>query len=345
MIDEQLRAVAAAMVAPGKGVLAIDESSGTMNKRLTALGVEATEEQRRAYRDLLLTAPGIDAFISGAILFDETLRQNALSGQPFVELMNASGILPGIKVDTGAKPLAGAPGETVTEGLDGLRERIATYVQLGAKFAKWRAVIDIDEALPTTWSLVANAHALARYASLCQEGGLVPIVEPEVLMDGANSIERTASVTARVLEHVFAALAEANVDLRAIVLKPSMVIAGKNAAVQTSVADVADRTLAVLAANVPASCAGIAFLSGGQGNELATQHLDAMNRDMKHAKPWPLTFSYGRALQQPTLEAWARNPHDRAGAQALLAHRARCNSLAARGAYNLADERVVAHAV
>lgn len=342
MHDASLRAVAAAIVAPGRGVLAIDESAGTMNKRLTALGVAATDESRRTYRDLLLTTPGIGDFISGAILFDETIRQNARSGESFVDLMRRSGILPGIKVDTGAKPLSGAHGETVTEGLDGLRERIAAYVDLGAKFAKWRAVIDIDDMRPTHWSIEANAHALARYASLCQEGGLVPIVEPEVLMDGAHTIERCAEVTTRVLTAVFAALANANVDLTAIVLKPSMVIAGKKCNVQASVAQVATRTLDVLAQTVPAACAGIAFLSGGQGNELATRHLDAMNRQETRQKKWPLTFSYGRALQQPTLEAWARDPRDIAGAQGLLAHRARCNSRAAFGAYNASDEELIA---
>jgi len=342
MHNENLRAVAASMVAPGKGVLAIDESSGTMNKRLAALGVDPTDENRRAYRDLLLTTPGIGEYISGAILFDETIRQQSLAGEPFVDLMKRNGILSGIKVDTGAKPLSGASGETVTEGLDGLRERIADYVRLGATFAKWRAVVDIDDARPSHWALNANAHALARYASLCQEGGLVPIVEPEVLMDGAHTLERCAEVTMHVLHAVFAALADADVDLAAIVLKPSMVIAGKKSPVQASVARVAAATLDVLGQTVPAACAGIAFLSGGQGNELATQHLDAMNRQDARLKKWPLTFSYGRALQQPTLEAWARERHDIVGAQGLLANRARCNSRAAIGAYQVADEEMVA---
>jgi fructose-bisphosphate aldolase class I len=333
MIDF-LKETARAMVAEGKGILAIDESSGTCNKRFEKLGIPQTEAMRRAYRELLITAPGLLQYVSGAILYDETIRQSDAKGQPFVEVMNAYGILPGIKVDTGTVTLSGTDNEKITEGLDGLRARIDEYVRLGARFAKWRAVFNVGRGLPSVKAIAANAHALARYASICQAGGLVPIVEPELLMDGSHSIEQSANATIGVLSRVFSELEEQDVALDAIVLKPSMVIAGESAPVATSIADVARHTLRVLTETVPKSVAGIAFLSGGQSNERATAHLDAMNRDTTFRKPWPVTFSYGRALQQPTLERWRGNADAVAAAQALLVHRARMNSLASRGRYS-----------
>ena len=333
MIDF-LKETARAMVAEGKGILAIDESNGTCNKRFEKLGIPQTEAMRRAYRELLITAPGLLAYISGAILYDETIRQSDAKGQPFAEVMNAYGILPGVKVDTGTVTLSGTDDEKVTEGLDGLRARVDEYVRLGARFAKWRAVFTVGRGLPSDKAIAANAHALARYASICQAGGLVPIVEPELLMDGSHSIEQSANATIGVLSRVFSELEEQDVALDAIVLKPSMVIAGDSAPVASSVADVARHTLRVLTETVPKSVAGIAFLSGGQSNERATAHLDAMNRDSTFRKPWPVTFSYGRALQQPALERWRGNADAVAAAQALLVHRARMNSLASRGRYS-----------
>ncbi len=326
-----LAKIAKAMVAPGKGILAADESTGTIGKRFDSINVENTEENRRAYRDMLFTTQGLGDAISGVILYDETLRQKSADGTSFVDLLNKNGVLPGIKVDAGAKPLAFRPGETVTEGLDNLPQRCAEYVKLGAKFAKWRAVIDIGAELPSATSIAANAHALARYAAICQEAGIVPIVEPEVLMDGDHTIERCEQVTERVLHAVYEALYMNGVALEASVLKPSMVISGKKCTRQAGVDEVAERTVRILKRTVPAAVAGIAFLSGGQSDTLATAHLDAMNKLGNN--PWPLSFSYGRALQQAALKAWRGAAAHVPAAQAALAHRGRMNSLAALGRY------------
>jgi fructose-bisphosphate aldolase class I len=332
-----LRATAAAMVAPGKGILAADESVATASKRLDGVGIASTPESRRAYREMLLTTPGLANHVSGVILFDETLRQATSDEVPFPDYLCDHGVLPGIKVDTGAKPLAGHPGETVTEGLDGLRERVAEYVGLGASFAKWRAVIAIGDGRPSRACISVNAHALARYASLCQEGGLVPIVEPEVLIDGDHTMEICESVTTDVLRAVFAELACQDVDLEAIVLKPSMVVPGKGSGQTASVAEVAAATSRVLRATVPAAVPGIAFLSGGQPPEVATAHLDALNR--LGPQPWQLTFSYGRALQDPALAAYALDAGVTTEAgQTALRHRARCNSAARAGAWTIEME-------
>jgi len=336
-----LRATAAAMVAPGKGILAADESVATATKRLDGVGIASTAESRRAYREMLLTTPGLANWVSGVILFDETLRQATSDGIPFADYLCDHGILPGIKVDTGAKPLAGHPGETVTEGLDGLRDRVAEYVGLGASFAKWRAVIAIDGAggRPSRACVSANAHALARYAALCQEGGLVPVVEPEVLIDGDHTMETCEAVTSDVLRAVFNELAEQGVDREAIVLKPSMVVPGKGSGTTASVVDVAAATIRCLRASVPAAVPGVAFLSGGQSAEVATAHLDAMNRLGPH--PWALTFSYGRALQDPALAAYATDGGATVDAgQAALRHRARCNSAARAGTWTLEMETI-----
>ena len=329
--------IAKAMVAPGKGILAADESTGTIEKRFTSINVENTEENRRAYRDLLFTTKGIGDSISGVILYDETLRQKSADGMSFVDLLNKNGVLPGIKVDAGAKPLAFCPGETVTEGLDNLPKRCAEYVKLGAKFAKWRAVIDIGVDMPSSTSIAANAHALARYAAICQEAGLVPIVEPEVLMDGDHTIERCEQVTEWTLNAVYEALYMNRVSLEGSVLKPSMVISGKKCARQAGVDEVAERTMRILKRTVPAAVAGIVFLSGGQSDELATAHLDAMNKLGNN--PWPLSFSYGRALQQPSLKAWRGSVANVPAAQAALAHRGRMNSLASLGKYSASMEK------
>ncbi len=340
-MSTQLSAVAKAMVAPGKGILAADESTGTANKRFAPLNIPQTEELRREYRDLLFTSPDFGRYISGVILYDETIRQNGRGGKPFVEILEAAGSLPGIKLDTGLQPLALAkPDEKVTEGLDGLAKRVDEYVKLGAKFAKWRAVIAIDEAtgIPTDACLHANASALARYAAICQAGGLVPIVEPEVLMDGAHasqSLETSFAVHERTLHHVFEELHRANVVLEEMVLKPSMVIPGQKSGKPASVREVADATLRVLLRYVPAAVAGIAFLSGGQGDEDATAHLNEINvlAKERHA-PWPLTFSYGRALQHPALTIWHGDSANIEAAQAALKHRARMNGLAAEGKWS-----------
>jgi fructose-bisphosphate aldolase class I len=337
MTTDTLYAAAAAMVAPGKGILAADESSGTISKRFAALGIPSTVELRRQYREALLTAPGIDSYVSGVILYDETLRQATADGTPFPEVLASRGILPGIKVDTGAKALSGAPGETVTEGLDGLRDRITEYYELGARFAKWRAVINIGDGLPTGNALHANAHALARYAALCQEGGIVPIVEPEVLMEGDHDLARCDAVTHETLRQVFSQLALAGVDLQGMVLKPSMVISG-NKGPGSSVQEVAEATVRCLLDCVPASVPGIAFLSGGQASQVATEHLDAMNRMGPH--PWTLTFSYGRALQDDALRTWAGEAGNRAAAQDVLLLRTKCNGEAALGQYDRALETV-----
>lgn len=333
MNEERLLETARRMMAPGKGILAADESTGTITKRLKAVGVDSTEETRRDYRELLFTAPGIEECISGVILYDETIRQSSSGGEPFTRLLEGRDILPGIKVDRGAKDFAAHPGEKVTEGLDGLRERFAEYHSLGARFAKWRAVITIDaeNALPSRACIEANAHALARYAVLAQEADIVPIVEPEVLIDGAHSLAQCEAATQRTLKAVFSELTAQGALLEGLVLKPSMVIAGKANATQSSVAEVAEATLRTLRRYVPAATGGIAFLSGGQTPEQATAHLDAMNRS--GPLPWPLTFSYARALQNPALEAWRGHPDQAAAAAKAFAFRARLNHLARQGRY------------
>ncbi len=336
-----LEQVAQAMVAPGKGILAADESTGTIQKRFDSIKVECTEDNRRAYRDLLFTTQGLGEFVSGVILYDETLRQKGVDGTPFVDLLAKNGILSGIKVDTGAKDLALCPGETVTEGLDGLAKRCAEYVKLGAKFAKWRAVITIGDGIPSATCIAANAHALARYAAICQATGLVPIVEPEVLMDGAHDIGRCEEVTEWTLNAVYAALSIHRVVLEGTVLKPSMVISGKSCPQQAGVDEVAERTVRVLRRCVPAAVPGVVFLSGGQSDELATAHLNAMNAQYKDRLPWPLSFSYGRALQQPALKAWKGQSANIAAAQRALHHRARMNGLASTGRYQGAMEKQV----
>jgi len=334
MSNLELVKTAQAMVAEGRGILAIDESTGTCQKRFDSIGVACTEENRRAYRDMLLTTPGLGDHISGAILFDETIRQATADGVPFTKVMNEAGVLPGIKVDAGAHPLAGHPGEKVTEGLDGLRGRLAEYVKLGAKFAKWRAVITIGENMPTAACIEANAHALARYAALCQEAGVVPMVEPEVLMDGTHSLDECYEVTEATLRALFGQLYEQNVLLEGAILKASMVISGSEADNRAGVEDVAKATVQCLLNAVPAALAGVVFLSGGQSDEEATAHLDAMNKLGNF--PWPLSFSYGRALQAPSLKKWGEDPVGNvAAAQALLAHRARMNGLAAMGQYEV----------
>jgi fructose-bisphosphate aldolase, class I len=339
MSANNLAAIAQAMVAPGKGILAADESTGTIGKRFDGIQVENIEENRRAYRDMLFATRGVGDHISGVILYDETLRQKAADGRSFVEVLNKAGVLPGIKVDAGAKPLAFCPGETVTEGLDNLPKRCAEYVKLGAKFAKWRAVIDIGRDIPTSTSIAANAHALARYAAICQEAGLVPIVEPEVLMDGDHTIDRCEEVTEWTLNAVYDALYLHRVVLEHSVLKPSMVISGKKCSKQAPVDEVAARTVRVLKRTVPAAVAGIAFLSGGQSDEVATAHLNSMNAQFKGELPWPLSFSYGRALQQASLKAWKGQAANVPAAQAALAHRARMNGLATLGRYSADLER------
>jgi fructose-bisphosphate aldolase, class I len=333
MPAQTLEAVAKAMVAPGKGILAADESTGTIEKRLKSIQVENTEENRRAYRDLLFSARGLAQYISGVILYDETLRQKSANGTPFVELLAKNGILPGIKVDAGAKELALCPGETVTEGLDSLTKRCTEYAKLGAKFAKWRAVITIGAGLPSSTCIAANAHALGRYAAICQATGLVPIVEPEVLMDGNHTIERCEEVTEWTLNAVYQALYVNRVTLERSVLKPSMVISGADCSRQAAVDEVAERTVRVLKRCVPAAVAGIVFLSGGQSDELATEHLNAMNKKFGKELPWPVSFSYGRALQQQPLKAWKGASANVAAAQAALLHRSRMNSLATSGRY------------
>jgi fructose-bisphosphate aldolase, class I len=331
-MTEDLAQIAATLVADGKGILAADESVATATRRFDPLGIKSTEHSRRAYREMLFTAPGAAEFISGAILYDETIRQKSSDGKPLAEVLSSQGIVPGIKVDTGAEPLAGSPEETVTEGLDGLRDRLAEYHGMGARFAKWRAVIRITDELPSVACVSANAHALARYAALCQEQHLVPIVEPEVLMYGAHTIERCEEVTGIVLQSVFNALVEQGVGLESMLLKPSMVIAGKDSSRQASVQEVATATLRCLRRHVPAAVPGVVFLSGGQKDRLASAHLNAINR-LPGPKPWKLSFSYGRALQDEAMAAWhGREENLKAGQQAFL-HRARCNGAATRGEY------------
>ncbi|ANH39184.1 Fructose-bisphosphate aldolase class 1 [Nocardioides dokdonensis FR1436] len=337
-----LSGTAQALVAPGKGILAADESLPTMVKRLARIGVESTEDTRRSYRELLFTTPGLADTVSGVILFDETMRQRSSTGAFLPEILAGAGILPGIKVDAGTVPLAGAPGELVTQGLDGLRERFAEYAALGARFAKWRAVLRVGPLLPSSACVEANAHALARYAALAQDAGLVPIVEPEVLMDGSHGTERCAEVTRQVLRQVYAELARQHVDLASTLLKPSMVLPGTTSpeAEQVSDDEVAARTIAVLRDTVPASVPGVVFLSGGQSPQQATARLDALNRLGVH-QPWQLSFSFGRALQAPVLDAWRGEPENVAPAQAVLAERARLTGAARRGCYERTEEPAV----
>ncbi len=332
MSEVGLHDTARALVAEGKGILAADESAGTIKKRFDSIQAESTEANRRDYRTLLFTAPGVGNHISGVILFDETIRQNAADGTPLVSILQDAGIFPGIKVDTGAKPLAGHPDETVTEGLDGLRERLKEYAGLGARFAKWRAVYRIGEAIPSPACISANAHALARYAALCQEAGLVPIVEPEVLMDGNHDIDDCDIVTEEALRAVFNELAVQDVMLEGMLLKPNMVISGSDCAEQAGVEEVAARTVQCLLRSVPAAMPGVVFLSGGQSDEVATQHLNAMNK-IPAVKPWKLSFSYGRALQAAPLKAWGGKAENAAAAQAALMERAQANGVATLGQY------------
>jgi fructose-bisphosphate aldolase class I len=336
---QELYETARAIVADHRGILAADESTGTITKRFDSIGVESTEENRRFYRQLLLTAAGMEDSIGGVILYDETLRQSADDGTPFAEVLTSKGVIPGIKVDTGAHDLAGFRGEKVTEGLDGLRARLEEYRSLGARFAKWRAVITIGDGIPTGACIHANAHALARYAALCQEAGIVPIVEPEVLMDADNTIEVCYDVTARTLHTMFGELARQKVDLRGTLLKPNMVISGKGCPEQAAAERIAELTIRCFLGHVPAAIPGIVFLSGGQSEIEATENLNAINQV---GAPWPLSFSYGRALQQSALQAWAGDAANAEAAQAVFVHRARMNALAAAGEWSAGLEQPVA---
>lgn len=327
----QLTETANLIVANNKGVLAMDESNPTCNKRFAAHDIPQTEERRRAYREMIVTTLGLSECISGAILYDETIRQRLSDGTPFAESLADSGIIPGIKVDTGAKDLAGHPGDKITEGLDGLRDRLAEYAQMGARFAKWRAVMAINDSLPSRGCIEANAHALARYAALCQEAGLVPIVEPEVIMDGSHSLNRCAEVTEEVLETVFERLRDQGVTLEGMILKPNMIVPGLSCPEQPSPDEVADATVMCLLRTVPAAVPGIAFLSGGQSPELASSRLQAINVHGKSRAPWALTFSFARAIQQPALELWHGDDANVNAAQQALLHRARCNRGARQG--------------
>jgi fructose-bisphosphate aldolase class I len=319
-------------MAPGKGILAADESTGTIKKRFDSIGIESTEDNRRAYRDMLFTTEGSAEHVSGVILYDETIRQQALDGTPFPKLLEADGVIPGIKVDNGAKDLANAPGEKITEGLDGLRERLAEYYELGARFTKWRAVITIGDGIPSEYCLWTNAHALARYGALSQEAGLVPIIEPEVLMDGDHSIETSFEVTSRTLHAVFTELRDQKVWFEQMLLKPNMVLSGYEATNRAGIQEVAEQTIRCFRRHVPAAVPGIVFLSGGQTDEDATAHLHAMNAAGPH--PWELSFSYGRALQAPALKAWGGDPANVAAGQAAYLHRAKMNGLARSGSYS-----------
>ncbi|MFZ3320863.1 MAG: class I fructose-bisphosphate aldolase [Usitatibacter sp.] len=331
---------AGAMVAPGKGLLAADESAGTAKKRFDSVGVESTEENRRAYREMLFTTPGLSQYVSGVIFFDETLRQATKDGVNFAKYLEKSGIIPGIKVDAGAHDMALHPGEKVTEGLDKLAERMGEYFGMGARFAKWRAVITIGEGIPSRACIRANAHALARYSAICQEASIVPIVEPEVLLDGGHTAERSESVHEETLETLFHEMQEQGVSLEHVILKASMVVTGKDNPKRAGVKEVAERTIRVLRRTVPAALPGVVFLSGGQSDEDATAHLDQMNRI--GGLPWPLTFSYSRALQSAALNAWRGQAANVAAAQRALHHRARMNSLAARGEWSPEAEKKAA---
>ena len=338
MNAQKLIDTAKALVADYKGLLAMDESNPTCNKRFAKLGIPQTEQARRAYRELLVTTPGLGESISGAILYDETIRQRKNDGTPFAKAISDAGIIPGIKVDTGAKDLAGHPGEKTTEGLDGLRDRLADYSKMGARFAKWRAVISICEGIPSRGCIEANAHALARYAGLCQEAGLVPVVEPEVLMDGGHTLERCCELTDQVLRTVFDQLYRQGVMLEGLILKPNMVLPGSTCPKQETVDDVADATVRCLLRSVPAAVAGIAFLSGGQSAELASARLNAMNVRFESRLPWALAFSFARAIQQPALEIWLGQEVSVFQAQGALRHRAECNRAARRGEYSAGME-------
>ena len=331
--------MARTLVTGDKGLLAMDESNPTCNKRFAKLGIPQTADARRAYRELIITTPGLGESISGAILYDETIRQQKKDGTRFLKLITDAGIIPGIKVDAGAKDMAAHPGEKITEGLDGLRDRLAEYFQMGARFAKWRAVIAIGDGIPSRGCLEANANALARYAALCQEAGLVPIVEPEVLMDGDHSLERCSEVTEEVLRTVFNQLNSQRVLLEGMILKPNMVLPGLTCPKQEPVNEVADVTVRCLLRTVPAAVPGVAFLSGGQPSELASARLNAMNVRFKSRMPWALTFSFSRAIQQPALETWSGKDANVSAAQPALVHRAKCNRAARRGEYTAAMER------
>src|SRR5689334_474817 len=333
----ELHETAKALVAEGKGILAADESTGTIKKRFDSIGLESSDDNRRAYRDMLFTTEGVEEYISGVILYDETIRQNALDGTPFPQLLASKGIIPGIKVDEGAKPLAHAQGETITEGLDGLRQRLEEYRSLGARFAKWRATYSITDDLPSDYCIWTNAHALARYAALCQEAGIVPIVEPEVLQDGTHTIERSYHVTSRVLDAVYTELFDQRVDIFGTLLKPNMVLSGYEASNRAGTGEVADWSLKCFYKHVPAAVPGIVFLSGGQSDEDATAHLNEMNKRGPH--PWQLSFSYGRALQAPSLKAWDGKPENVEAGQRAFYHRAKMNSAAQTGTYAPEMER------
>ena len=340
MDKAKLEAIAAKIMTPGRGILAADESTGTIKKRFDQINTESTEDSRRDYREMLFRTEGFGDYISGVILFDETIRQNAKGGTPLRDLITAADAVPGIKVDAGAKPLAGRPGEMVTEGLDGLRDRLAEYADLGAGFAKWRAVINIAEGIPSYSCIHSNAHALARYAALCQEAGIVPIVEPEVIMDGGHSIDTCDAVTEWALNTLYSEMHYAGVYLEGSLLKPNMVISGTEAANRAGVDEVADRTVACLKRTVPSAVPGIVFLSGGQSDEEATAHLNSMNA--RYDLPWGLSFSYGRALQQAALKAWQGKEDNVAAAQAAFAHRAKMNSLAEKGEWTQEQEQALA---
>ena len=336
----ELADTANALVAEGKGILAADESNGTIKKRFDSIDVESTEDNRRAYRELLFATEGAEEYISGVILYDETIRQSAADGTPFPKLLESKGVIPGIKVDTGAKPLALAEDETITEGLDGLRERLAEYHELGARFAKWRATYSIAADMPSEYCVWTNAHALARYAALCQEAGIVPIVEPEVLMDGTHTLEQSRKATGRVLQALYTELHDQRVDYRGTLLKPNMVLSGYEASDRAGVDEVAEATLECFYKHVPAAVPGIVFLSGGQTDEDATAHLNAMNARGPH--PWQLSFSYGRALQAPALKAWGGKPENVEAAQRAYYHRAKMNGAARTGMYAPEMEREAA---
>jgi len=341
MNRKELNAIAYKMMAPGKGLLAMDESNPTCNKRFAKIGIPQTEAARRDWRELIVTTPHLGDCISGAILYDETIRQNTKDGTPIINVISDAGIIPGIKVDMGAKPMAGYPGEKVTEGLDGLRDRLQEYARLGARFAKWRAVIEIGSGTPSRACIEANAHALARYAALCQEAGLVPIVEPEVLMDGSHDLKHCFDVTLEVLRTVFSQLYQQGVMLEGMILKPNMVISGSDCPDQATVAEVAVATVNCLLQAVPAAVAGIAFLSGGQAGELASAHLNSMNVQFGARLPWPLTFSFARAIQQPAMDIWHGEAANVSIAQQALNHRAKCNQAARRGEYSSEMEMIL----
>jgi len=342
MNPQPLIDTARALVAGDRGLLAMDESTATCNKRFAPLGIAETPEMHRQYRDMIVTTPRLGECISGAILYDETIRQKTNAGLPFAQALEQAGIIPGIKVDAGAKPMAGFAGELVTEGLDGLRERLADYVALGARFAKWRGVIAIGESIPSHGGIVANAHALARYAALCQEAGIVPIVEPEVIMDGDHTLARCAAVTERVLHAVFGALRTQRVLLDGMLLKPNMVLPGEKCADQASLERIADTTVECFLRTVPAAVPGIAFLSGGQSSALASARLNAMNVRFRGRMPWALAFSFARAIQQPALEIWRGQASNVPAAQQALFHRADCNRAARRGKYDAASDAAAA---